>query len=53
MNTVDITPINNTVDVTPINNTVETRLILVETVNRGLMGIQQQEGVEAIVDNKE
>lgn len=41
----------NTVDVNPIKNTVEMKLIPVETINYGFMGMQQYQGVESVERN--
>ena len=43
--------INNVVEMEYTHNTLEIELINVETVQRGLMGIQPYEGVEPIADD--
>lgn len=43
----------NTVDVKIINNTVDVKLIPVETVQKGFMGLQTYEGVEPVDEDKE
>ena len=48
MNTVDIEQIRNEVNLVAHQNTVQIKLVPVETVQYGLMGIQPYEGVEVI-----
>lgn len=43
----------NTVEVTTVNNNVEVKLVAMETIQYGLMGLQTYEGVEPIDDSKE
>lgn len=43
----------NTVEVTTVNNNVLVRLVAMETIQYGLMGLQAYEGVEPIDDSKE
>lgn len=51
MNEIIVESVNNVVEKEHTHNTLEFELINVETIQRGLMGIQPYEGVEPIADD--
>lgn len=54
MNTVQLTKNDNIAQLKLVKNSVELKLVDVQTVNYGFIGMQQYEGVEPIAtDNKE